>query len=1095
VRSGDSDGGCEPVRPVEVSDERKSEVGSQMGDEDCGERVPMKAMDPKLPSPAEEAEHMLTHLPYRSWCVHCVRGKGKSTDHRKSRGDERGVREIHLDYCFLGGAEDDKTNTVLIAKDRDSKMVMASVVPVKGSSHQFPARRVRAFLNELGYEGVDVTIKTDQEPAIKDLVNEVVKLRSTARTMKEESPFGSSASNGVIERGVQTVEGQIRVIKNALEERLNIKIPGTHNILSWMVEFAGVLVNRYEVGKDGRTPYERSRGKKSKLLGLEFGEKLNFRRTRAPGRLAKLECLWEDGVFLGYRSASGETIVGTNKGVFRTRTVQRKPYEQRWSSENLDMVAGTPWKTSGEQDKENDEGVMPEIVVRMEVPEAMKIDRPEANASEYVPRRVYLRSKEFDEHGFTPGCGGCNAMMKGEKKSIHHSEECRKRMNEAMGKTEVGRKRLEEAERRGDKYLEELGERITEHEAHAKRPRVETSASSGSPALPSSSSAPAANQQDDMEWEEFQRRLKQRAGERAEGEPEAKRAAKEDSEGVKENPKETEMEIDELDVNIEDDVWNELEMYEAEGGLGADGALDPEGVARARDEEISYMRRITVWEESTLEECIRMTGKSPVSTRWVDVDKGRQGVPDIRSRLCARDFKVRGDGREFDVFASMPPLEAKRMLFRMAVADGAIRKDRKKGKVKLMFIDVKKAHLNGKLKDDEFAYVQLPPEAGGGVARLRRWLYGMRPAAQAWERAYTEKLTGEGFVRGSASSVVFVNPETEVRCVVWGDDFTFLGREGDLKHMEKVMSEWYEVKVRGIVGPDPHDLSEIRILNRTLRWKQEGIELEADSKHVKTIIDEVGLKADSKGSDSPLPKDFCATDGDVALGGQQAHAYRRIAALVNYLALDRIDLQFSAGVLGRTASRPTERSWTNLKRVARYLVKHPRVVYKFYYCGVEEALTLVGYSDSDWAGCKDSRRSVSGGVVLSAGALLKSWSNRQATVALSSAEAELYAASKTAAELMGIESLFVDMGWKPTVVPELYTDSNAAKAIASRRGLSRTRHLEVRKIWIQSAIEDKRIKIKKVAGTENPADPLTKLKSFQDFLAVTMSRAGVAERA
>ena len=109
--------------------------------------------------------------------------------------------------------------------------------------------------------------------------------------MKQESPVGSSASNGVIERGVQTVEGQIRVIKNALEERMNVKIPGAHNILAWMVEFAAVLVNRYEVGKDGRTPYERSWGKKSKLLGLEFGEKLNFRRTRAPGRLAKLECL------------------------------------------------------------------------------------------------------------------------------------------------------------------------------------------------------------------------------------------------------------------------------------------------------------------------------------------------------------------------------------------------------------------------------------------------------------------------------------------------------------------------------------------------------------------------------------------------------------------------------------------------------------------------------------------------------------------------------------------------------------------------------------------------------------------------------------
>ena len=130
---------------------------------------------------------------------------------------------------------------------------------------------------------------------------------------------------------------------------------------------------------------------------------------------------------------------------------------------------------------------------------------------------------------------------------------------------------------------------------------------------------------------------------------------------------------------------------------------------------------------------------------------------------------------------------------------------------------------------------------------------------------------------------------------------------------------------------------------------------------------------------------------------------------------------------------------------------------------------------------------------MSAGSLLKSWSNRQATVALSSAEAELYAASKTAAELMGIQSLFADLGWTVTAVPELYTDSNAAKAIASRRGLGRTRHLEVRKIWIQSSVEDKKIRIKKVAGIDNPADPLTKLKNFRDFLSVVVSRASVAD--
>ena len=108
-----------------------------------------------------------------------------------------------------------------------------------------------------------------------------------------------------------------------------------------------------------------------------------------------------------------------------------------------------------------------------------------------------------------------------------------------------------------------------------------------------------------------------------------------------------------------------------------------------------------------MDECLAKTGKPPISTRWVDVDKGRNGIVDIRSRLVARDFKIRGDGREFEVF------------FRMAVLDGSVHGGEEKGKVKLMFLDVKKAHLNGIVKDDEFAYIELPEtvavrDAAGG---------------------------------------------------------------------------------------------------------------------------------------------------------------------------------------------------------------------------------------------------------------------------------------------------------------------------------------------------------------------------------------------
>ncbi len=56
--------------------------------------------------------------------------------------------EVRASYCFQGGADDEKTKTVIVAKDRDSKMAMASVAPVKGSNRQFPARRVRVLLIE-----------------------------------------------------------------------------------------------------------------------------------------------------------------------------------------------------------------------------------------------------------------------------------------------------------------------------------------------------------------------------------------------------------------------------------------------------------------------------------------------------------------------------------------------------------------------------------------------------------------------------------------------------------------------------------------------------------------------------------------------------------------------------------------------------------------------------------------------------------------------------------------------------------------------------------------------------------------------------------
>ena len=216
--------------------------------------------------------------------------------HRRKE-DERGLPEIHVDYCFMGTSEEDGVRTIVVAKHAESRAVMSSIVPVKGAAHELPAKRIKAFVRELGLEHCKVVLKSDQEPALLDLLNEVARLRAPAQTIPEQSPARSSASNGRVERGIQAVEGQIRVMKDALEFRIKESVPGNHSVMAWLVEYAGVLINRYEVGHDGKTPYERLKGKKSKMLGLEFGEKVHYRMQAIGGKMAKLDVMWEDGIF------------------------------------------------------------------------------------------------------------------------------------------------------------------------------------------------------------------------------------------------------------------------------------------------------------------------------------------------------------------------------------------------------------------------------------------------------------------------------------------------------------------------------------------------------------------------------------------------------------------------------------------------------------------------------------------------------------------------------------------------------------------------------------------------------------------------------
>ena len=865
----------------------------------------------------------------------------------------------------------------------------------------------------------------------------------------------------MVERAIQSVEGQVRVLKVALEERWKVKVPAASAVIPWLMEYAAYLLNRFEVGHDGKTAYERCKGKAARCSGIEFGEAVLWRKKRVGGALGKLSSMWEDGVFLGVKGKTGEFIIGDEKGVWKTRTVQRKPMEERWQADNARYVQWVPWRVNEEDARMDGERLE---VIRVE---PRGEERPEREEDfEVVPRRAKIFRTDLERHGYTAGCDGCKAAMLG-KTARGHNEKCRKRLEDLL-KDEP---RMKEANTRANEFISKVMEEEEEEEERKKKMRTGDDTK-----LEEERRKQARARGEEVEGQRKHMRIEEKRGDKRKSDADAEEAAEDDDgDVVLRGADAVEIEAEEEEGEGDAAGWPE-EVIDMKTGA----RMDPRLVAEARAEEMQYMEDIELYEEVEVEECWAETGKGPVSTKWVDVNKGCEEEPDVRCRLVARDFKPKGEKDRSDLFAATPPLEAKKLLFQLAVNDNARRRGSRRPGIKIMFIDVKKAHLYGVLKPDERAYIELPGEGGkrGKCGRLKRWLYGMRPAAGAWEDEYSEKLIAMGFVKGRAVPTAFFRPSDQVRCVVHGDDFTFTGERGPLEGVAARMKEHYQLKVRGILGDEERDDREIVILNRRLRWTAEGLEYEADRRHVKDILAYFGLTKESKGLDLPVVKDEEEKEAEEEeeLGSAEATAFRGVAARANYLASDRLDIQFAVKEVCRHMAKPRAASMARLKRLARYLLKHQRGVLHFRAQPESDDTLVEVYTDSDWAGCRRTRKSTSGGVLLVGGGLLKSWSSTQPTLAMSSGEAEFIAMVKAASEGLGLVALMGDLGWPARL--KVWVDSSAAKSMASRVGLGRVRHMEVKLLWLQEAVRKKRLEVGKVRGDLNPADWLTKPHSL-----------------
>lgn len=190
---------------------------------------------------------------------------------------------------------------------------------------------------------------------------------------------------------------------------------------------------------------------------------------------------------------------------------------------------------------------------------------------------------------------------------------------------------------------------------------------------------------------------------------------------------------------------------------------------------------------------------------------------------------------------------------------------------------------------------------------------------------------------------------------------------------------------------------------------------------------------------TPLPLRLDQVFTDTKLFSDPTY-FRSLAGKLQYLTITRPDIQFAVNFICQRMHSPTEADIHLLKRVLRYLRDTSSMGIQLYKnCGME----VVAYSDSDWAGCKETRRST-GGFCVMLGSNIVSWSaKRQPTVSRSSTEAEYRTLASTASELTWLSFIFRDLKIKQNKPAVLHCDNLSAVQLTANHVLhGRSKHFE-----------------------------------------------------